>query len=105
MSRYVMVRRLSENGGKVSLRGWLLLLAACALPLPQPWPTAAVFVWMVVGATVLRRNISAIEIQTIAGFRKWAGLVAAWPLSARYGATLMSDPGTWLKPPRAIVQR
>lgn len=105
MSRYVMVRRLSNTGVKVSFQGWLLLLAACALPLFQPWPTAAAFVWMAVGSIVLSRNTSAIEIQTIAGFRKWAGLVAAWPLSMRYGATLMNDPTTWLKPPRAIVQR
>lgn len=105
MSRYVMVRRLSNVGVKVSLQGWLLLLAACALPLSQPWPTVAFFVWMAAGSVVLRHSASALEIQTIAGFRKWVGLIAAWPISARHGATLMSDPNTWLKPARAFVQK
>jgi len=105
MSRYVMVRRLSKTGVKVSVQGWLLLLVACALPVFQPWPTAAAFVWMVVGSIALSRSYSAFEFQTIAGFGKWAGLVAAWPLSVRHGETLMNDPTTWLKPPRTIVQR
>lgn len=105
MSRFVMVRRLSNAGVKVSLQGWLLLLAACALPLSQPWPTAAFVVWMAVGSIVLRRSASALEIQTVAGFRKWVGLIAAWPMSVRYGATLMSDPATWLKPATTNAQR
>jgi hypothetical protein len=105
MSRYVMVRSLSNTGVKVSVQGWLLLLAACALPLSQPWPTAVFFVWMAAGSIMLSRSTSALEIQTVAGFRKWVGLIAAWPVSARYGAALMSDPTTWLKPARKIVQR
>ena len=105
MSRYVIVRSLSKTGVKVSLQGWLLVLAACAVPLPQPWPTAALFVWMAVGSIMLKQSTSALEIQTLAGFRRWVGLIAAWPASVWYGASMMSDPTTWLKPTRTIVQR
>jgi hypothetical protein len=100
-----MVRNLSDAGVKVSRQGWLLLLAACALPMFQPWPTVAFFVWMTIGSIVLRRSTSALEIQTVAGFRKWVGLIAVWPVSAWKGATLMNDPDTWFKPSRTIVQR
>ena len=105
MSRYVMVRSLSKTGVKVSLQGWLLVLAACAVPLSQPWPTAALFVWMAVGSVVLKQSNSALEIQTLAGSRRWVGLIAAWPVSVRYGAAMMSDPTTWLTPTRTIVKR
>lgn len=105
MSRYVLVRNLSSAGVTVSRQGWLLLFAACAVPVSQPWPTAALFVWMAIGAFVLRRSMSALEIQTGSGFRKWVGLIVAWPASARLGAKLLSDPGSWLAPPKTTVAK
>lgn len=105
MPKYVLVRHLSNAGVKVSRQGWLLVITACAVPLSQPWPTAALFVWMAIGSLVLRRSTSTLEIQTASGFRKWVGLIVAWPASARYGATLMSDPNSWLNPPTTTVRR